>query len=185
GYGLLVDAYLGQSRPSIDAALAANQKQLELTDDRNVEDMARARFARGDLLLRKDQRPEALKELERVGAAAPKELRLKARLLQARICEESGLWNRAVPVWQELLKDANDVPEGQARVLHALGLAYLNGEPARPDQAIKYWQDAFALGGDQGQAAGLRLGELKLYADEDNIKPSVDIWTKVLESVRT
>ncbi len=184
GYGLLVAAYLGLPKPNLEAALAASQKQLELTDDRNVQEMASARLTRGDLLLRKEQRQEALKELERIGPTAPRALRLKARLLQARVCEEEGLWNRVIPVWKELLKDADVVTGGKARVLYALGLAYLNGDPARPDQAMASWEEALALGGNDGEAAGIRLGEMRLYAgDSSGIQAALAIWTKVLTKV--
>jgi tetratricopeptide (TPR) repeat protein len=183
GYGLLVQAYLALAKPNIDAALLANQKQLELTDDRNVEDMALARLARGDLLLRKEQRQESLKELERVGPTAPRPLRLKARLLQARVCEEEGLWNRAIPVWKELLKDADGVPGGKARILYSLGLAFVNADPARPEQALASWQEAFGLGGDEGEAAGIRLGEMRLYGPKGDVKSALEVWSKVLEKV--
>jgi tetratricopeptide (TPR) repeat protein len=185
GYGLLVQAYLALPKPNLDAALLASQRQLELTDERNVEEMAQARLTRGELLLRKEQRADALKELDRISPAAPRPLRLKARLLQTRICEEEGLWNRAVPIWSELLKDADAVPGGKAGILYALGLAYFNGDPARPEQAMACWEEAFALGGSEGEAAGIRLGEVRLYGPKADVKAALDIWTKVLAPVRT
>ncbi len=185
GYALLVQAYLEGPRPNLDAALAANQKQLELTDDRHAEEMAQARLTRGELLLRKEQRLEALKELDRVRADASPPLRIKARLLQTRICEEEGLWNRAIPLWKDLLKDADKVPGGKARVLYALGLCHANGDRPAMDKAIAAWQEAMSLGGDEGQAAGLRLGEVKLFGPTEDAKAGLEIWAKAVEKIRT
>jgi len=185
GYGLLVEAYLALPKPNLEAALNASQKQLELTDDRNVEESAQARLTRSELLLRKEQRPEALKELERIGATAPRALRLKARLLQARICEEEGLWKRAIPVWNELLPEAETVPGGKARVHYALGLAYWNIDPPQQDKAVAHWEQSFALGGNEGQAAGIRLGEMRLYGPKGDVPAALAIWSKVLANVHT
>ena len=184
GYGLLVQAYLALAKPNIEAALNANKKQLELIDDRSIEEMALARLMRGELLLRKEDRTEAFKELNLVGPTAPRALRLKARMLQTRICEEDGLWNRAIALWKELLKDADAVQGGKARVLYALGLAYLKGDPARPVEAMANWEEAFALGGNEADAAGIRLGELKIYGPKADVKSALAIWTKVLQGVR-
>jgi len=185
GYGILVQAYLEGPRPSVDAALAANQKQLELTDDRHLEEMAQARLMRGELLMRKQQRQEALKELDRIKSDAPRALRLQARLLQTRLCEEEGLWNRAIPLWTELLRDGDEVPGGKGRVLYALGLCHVNGDGHAVDKAAEAWKEALALGGDEGQAAGLRLGELKLLGTSDDAKAGLEIWSVALEKIRT
>lgn len=184
GYGVLVKAYLELSPANLEAALAANLKQMELTDDRHVEDMTQARLRRAELLLRKGQRQEALKELDRINPAAPKEMRLQARLLQARLCEEEGLWTRAIPVWQELLTQADKVPGGKGRILYALGLCYISGEPARTDKAVEAWKEAASLGGEEGQAAALRLGELYLAGGAAEAQAVLDTWTKALENVR-
>ena len=185
GYGLLVKAYLSQPKPNLEAALLASQKQLELTDDRNVEEMALARLTRAELLLEREQRQEALKELERISPNAPRGTRLKARLLQTRLCAEEGLWNRAIPLWKELLKDADNAPGGKANVLYSLGQAYLNADPAKLDEAAEHWRQALALGGEDGQAAGLRLGELLVFGPTKDVKGALEIWTKVLEKVNT
>ncbi|HWY87672.1 MAG TPA: tetratricopeptide repeat protein, partial [Gemmataceae bacterium] len=185
GYGVLVQAYLALPKPNLEAALGASQRQLELAGDRNLEEMAQARLTRGELLLRKHQRPDALKELELIGKEAPRALRLKARFLQARICEEEGLWNKSIPVWRELLNDADGVPGGKVAVLYALGLAYMNGDPKRTDEARASWENAYALGGDEGRAAGFRLGEMELHGPKADVVKAIAIWTKVLENVRS
>ncbi len=184
-YGLLVQAYLALPKPNVEAALDKNLKQLELTDVRNVEEMALARLKRGELLLRKEDRGEAFKELKRIGKGAPRELRLKARLLQTGICEEEGQWNTAVELWKELLPDAQTIQGGKARVLYALGLAYRRSEPPQLEQATNCWREAFELGGNEGEAAGMRLGEMVLYGPKTDVAEALKIWAKVLESVRT
>ena len=60
--------------------MQVSRKIVELTDDRDAEGLAQARLAHAGLLLRKDARAEAIKELDRIGARAPEALRLKARL---------------------------------------------------------------------------------------------------------
>ena len=186
GYGILVQAYLDLPKPNLDAALAANQKQLELTDDRAGADIAKARLMRGQLLLRTDQRLEALKELERIGRDAPQAIRIQARLLQAGVCADEGLWNRAVPVWKELLKDSAALAGGKARALYALGVACKNSTPPQFEEAVTQWEAAFALGGDDGQAAGIRLGEMKLlYGNKADAPEALAFWSKALANIHT
>ena len=77
---MLVQAYLKLPRPDIDAALAANHKQIELLE--SDEALGQAWLLRGELQLKKDQRQEALKTLANISAKAPRALRLPARLLR-------------------------------------------------------------------------------------------------------
>ena len=121
--GFLVRANLALTPPNVEAALAANAKQLELIDDRHPEDKAQARLLRGQLLLRKDETGEALTELKRIGPSAPRDLRIQARLLQIKICEEQGHWNEDIELWKELLPDADAIPGGKVHALYALGQA--------------------------------------------------------------
>src|SRR5262249_49197036 len=111
GYALLVQAYLALPRPDIDAALDANQRQSDLLEDDDL--LGRCWLQRGELLVAKGARAEALKTLERIGSKARRELRLQARLLQTQCCEAEGLWNRAIGLWLELMPDAAHVPGGQ------------------------------------------------------------------------
>jgi tetratricopeptide (TPR) repeat protein len=184
-YGTLVHAYLALPKQNLEGALAASQKQLELTDSRNHEEMGQARLLRAKVLLYKDQRPDALKELEGINPAVSKPLRVEARLLQARVCEEEQLWNKAIPVWTKLLDDADLVPGGKARVHYCLGLACRNAEPRQAEQALSHWEQAFALGGDEGQAAGLRLAEMRLYGSRADAVAGVEVLAQVLAGVHT
>lgn len=180
GFGYLVEAYLHMPTPQLDAALAANQKQLDLIDDRDVEAAAQARMTRADLLLRKNQRPEALVELERIGPKASRHMRTQARLLQTGLYEETNQWTRALSIWKELQADADLVPGGKSRVLYAQGVCHIQLEPPDREAAIRSWQDALALGGADGQAAGLRLGELLLQRNPADVDAALVAWTKAL-----
>jgi tetratricopeptide (TPR) repeat protein len=164
GYGMLAQAYLSQQPPEIDAALAANEKQIEHTDDEAL--LAPARLQRADLLLRKGQRGEAIKVLRLIGPAAPQRARLKARYQQAQCCQEDGKWAEAVPLWRELLAEPTAVPGGKARIHYALGLCLAHVEPREDAKAAANWQDAAQQGGEDGQAASLRLAELYLRGSE-------------------
>lgn len=185
GYAVLVQAYLKLPKPNLEAALTANQKQLEHLDVGQVEEVAKARLTRGELLLKKEQRLDALKELDRIGQTAPKQLRFQARMLQTQICEEEGMWRRAIPLWKDLLAEAAKVPGGKGRILYSLGLCYLNDEPPRRDEALAAWKEAMGLGGEPGQAAGLRLGDIKIYGTAGDVKSALEAWGQALSGVRT
>src|SRR5262249_23715584 len=100
GYGLLAQAYLRLPTPNLEAALEANQKQLDLSSTEEIH--LAARLARGEILARLQRYPEAVKILALVGPSAPAAVRLRARFLQAGCCEKAGLWGKAVPLWKEL-----------------------------------------------------------------------------------
>src|SRR5439155_25203119 len=108
GYALLTEAHLRKTPPDLDAALAANLKQMESCEDEAV--LTQARMLRGELLLRKGQRLEALKVLDQAAAKAPAPVRLRARLMQARAAMDEGLWCRAIPSWMELLAQPEATP---------------------------------------------------------------------------
>jgi tetratricopeptide (TPR) repeat protein len=162
GYGLLVQALLSLAVPDLEAALQANQRQLEYLD--NDDELAQARLVRGEILLKKERRQEALRNLELIGPKAARDLRVRARLLQARCCEEDGLWNQAALLWKELLLDATEVPGGKARVLYSLGLSRLNSEPPDEMGAISAWEEVLRVGGEEGQAAALKLAQFDLFS---------------------
>lgn len=182
-YSLLASAYLALPDPDVDAALAANQKLLELTDE--PEAHGEARYARALLLLRKEMRPQALRELDRVSGKISAELRVKTRLRQAQTAEEEGLHHQAAATWQELLADAARVPGGPARVLLARGICLASVDPPDYPAATAAWRQALELGGQAGQTAGLRLGELRWFvAPREPIK-ALEAWTVALLEVRT
>jgi TolA-binding protein len=182
-YALLVEAYLNQTPPNLDAALAASQKMLELAGD--AESTGQARWLRGDLLVRNERRPEALKELDRITGAISPALRITTRLLQARICAEEGLWHRAAASWKELLADAADVPGGPGRVLYSYGYCLTRTAPPNRELAATVWQQALELNGPARQAAGLRLGELRLTLAPDEPAPALAAWSAALRSIRS
>jgi hypothetical protein len=181
GYAMLVEAYLRKAEPDLAAALAANSKQIEFSED---VPLARARMQRGELLLKQEKRSEAIKVLDQAATKALPKERLKIRYLQARAAMEEGLWGRAIPWWQELLADATLVPGGKGRVYYNLGLCCLNFEQATHEkEAVAAWQEALLYGGDEAQAAALRLGELRLYSSTN--KPALEFFAKALEKVCT
>lgn len=184
-YGLLVQAHLRREKPDMAGALAASQKQIELTDDRNVPAMSQARLTQAELLLRQGQRLEAIKELERIGGAAPPEVRGPALLLHAQACETEGLWDQAIPLWKELLTKEAKVPGGKAKVLYHLGLAHQNASPPQVEEAARHWEQALALGGEEGRAAGLRLGELHINGSLPDPSRGLTHWTAALASLRS
>src|SRR5262249_8754235 len=112
------------------------------------------------------QRGEAIKMLRLIGPAAPRHVRLKARHLQAECCQEEGRWSEAVPLWKELLVEPTAVPGGKAHIHYALGLCLSHVEPPAHAKAAADWQHAAQLGGENGQAAALRLAELSLRGPE-------------------
>lgn len=179
GYQLLVEAYLTRQPPDIDAARAAVRRILDLTPERDVEALALARVQHAELLMRKQMRADAIKELERVGPKASRGVRVKARLLQAECCEKDGLFEKALPIWHELLADASLVDGGKARILFALGRC--NQETDRFPEAVRHWSEALKLPGAEGQAAGLQLGHLRLKQNES--AQALADWKTALEKV--
>ena len=97
-----------------------------------------------------------MKELERIGPKASRAVRVKARLLQARCAEEDGAFTKAIPIWQELLREPTPVDGGRARILYSLGRCYQQVDPPDHAQTVRAWSEALTLGGPEGQAAGLR-----------------------------
>lgn len=180
-YELLVQAQL--QLPDLDAALAASRKMLELTDD--PAQLGPVRYLRAELLLRKQQRLEAIKELDRIAGKVPTELRVKSKLFQAQISEQESLWHRAATCWKELLADAEHVPGGRERVLYAHGHCLASADPPNHAEAAASWQQALELGGTAGQAAGLRLGELRLFLRPGDPVKALAAWTQALQPVRT
>jgi hypothetical protein len=183
GYGLLVQAYLKKPVPDIDGALAANLKQMDYYDD--DASLNQARLLRGELLLKKDLRVEAIKALDGIGPRAPQALRLKARALMARAATEEGLWARAVPLWRELLAHPAALPGERGRSLYHLGccLKQLHEQPGHLEEAVDAWQKAVQEGGDEGQAAGLRLAEVHLASGNTQLA-ALDDLHKALKKVR-
>jgi hypothetical protein len=162
GYDILTQAYLKKPVPDIVGALAANQKLMEYCDDDDLLDQAR--LLRGELLLKEDQRVEAVKVLDQIRPKAPAALRLKARRLQARAATEEGMWAKAVLLWKELLKEPLNAPADCGRSLYYLGHCLYQLEPPNhQEEALKAWQKALEFGGEEAQAAAIRLAEVRLF----------------------
>lgn len=183
GYQLILQANLKLDPPNVEHALTASQRILDLTPEESTEALAQARIAHVELLIRNKMRSEALKVLELIGSKVPRPVRVNARLLQTRCLEEEGLWDQATHVWQELLKDEKLVDGGRARICYALGWCYHQMEPPRHPETLKAWSEALDLGGPAGQAAGLRLGELRMSMGEAHARQAIDDWQRALESV--
>ena len=179
-YEILIAAYLKQSPPDFDKAEKVSARQLERCGE-NEEKTTIARLARAEVLLQAGKRHDAVKVLDRIGSTAPKDLRLKARYLQARCCETDGLWSRAIPVWKELLPSPNIVPGGKAHVLYALGLCYRNNDSSDVEIALEHWKKVLPLGGEEAQAAALRIGETRMTSDA---RTALKTWSDALAGVR-
>jgi tetratricopeptide (TPR) repeat protein len=111
GYALLAQGYLRLPRPDLEAALTANQKQLQLSE--TDAEILEARLFGGDLLVLLGRTREALGILEPIGPKAPKAPRIRARLLQTQCCQQDNQWQEAVRYWKALLPDAAEVPGGR------------------------------------------------------------------------
>ncbi len=157
GYGLLVEAYLKLPGRDVDAALRVNQKLIDVCDDDAI--VARAKVKRGELLLEKGQRAEALKVLDGISRRAPSELQWQARALQARCCQEDGLYSRAALLWRELLAEPVVVLGGRGRVLYMLGSCLELDDPPQTAKAREAFEEATRCGGEEAQAAALRLAD--------------------------
>jgi tetratricopeptide (TPR) repeat protein len=161
GYGLLAQAYLRlpASEATLRAALDANQKQIaQPTADDAV--LAPARLLRGELLLRLHEPGEARKVLSFIGPNAPPDVRARARSVRAGCLQEEQQWQEAVPAWKEILADPAEAAREQGRIWYNLGVCHRglgqNGE------AADAWKNALNHGGEEAQAAAVRLAELAL-----------------------
>jgi tetratricopeptide (TPR) repeat protein len=181
GYGILVRAYLRLPVADLDAALEANQKQLEHTEDEDV--LVPARLLRAELLMRRKDHAAALKALEGIGNSAPQELRLRARVLEALCCQEEGLWGRAIVRWKEVLQAPKEVPGGRGRVHYFLGLCYLHGEQPEADKALPEWDRALTFGGEEAQAAAFRLAREYLHGAEP--ARALDYFKRAVETIKS
>ncbi|MBI2806318.1 MAG: tetratricopeptide repeat protein [Planctomycetes bacterium] len=184
GYRLLIEAYLQQQPVNLDAALAACRRVLDLTPSKDADAQARARLQISQVLLRKGQRADANKELARIGAKAPRAIRLQARLLQAQAYEEDNQWTEAITIWRGLLADAPHVEGGRVRICYALGKCLQQKEPPDNAETMRVWADALRLGGPAGQAAGLRLGQLRLVLDGAQAGQALADWKTALANVK-
>ncbi|HEY1375879.1 MAG TPA: tetratricopeptide repeat protein [Gemmataceae bacterium] len=163
GHGLLALAYTRLSPPDLPKALEAAKQQLDRalrTNDAKVQ--AVARFRLGELHLQVKNVKDGRQMLSNVGPEAPPEKFYAARVLLAESYEETQEWAAAARNWEQARQDPKLAGAAKARVLYRLGRCLALEQ--RPNAAAVF-EEAVALGGDEGQAAGLRLAELRLDAD--------------------
>ncbi len=169
GYGFLVQAHLRKAVPDLDAALAANLNQMDYCGD-DAAMLTQARMLRGELLLKKGMRAEAIKALDAIGPKAPPAIRFKARFIQAKAAMEAQLWERAIGWWNELLASPETVPGGKGRIFYNLGVCQANLErPKHAEKAVEAWRQAQLFGGEEGQAAALQLAGMYLQSGDHDL----------------
>jgi tetratricopeptide (TPR) repeat protein len=187
GYALLGQAYMRLQPPNLDAALCASLRVLGLpSDDDDI--LIPARLLCGEIYLKQKKPLEALKLLETVGSRAPHALLARARYLRGRCSQDLGMWDKAIPLLQEVLRDGTDLPAGRGHILYFLGLCYHNLDQPDEVAAVKFWEDALKVGGEAGQAAALCLAEVRLGAgapgaDLRNPAAALDAYRQALSSV--
>lgn len=144
--------------PDFAAALRANESLralATLTDERR----ASAQISAGELNLKLGKGDEARKVLDKVGARAPREMRLKARLLVAKSFHDDGRWADAANAWQGVVQEKPDAAQ--------LGLAWFRLGQAQSKlghttDASRAWEEAIGSGSAEvAQAASLYLAEIR------------------------
>jgi tetratricopeptide (TPR) repeat protein len=178
GYEILLEAILKQSNPNLPEAVSFAKRWLERAMD-NVETQNRARITLAELLIRMDNRRDAIRYLEAVGKSASPELRFRSQVLLAGCYEAGKNWPRARKLWEELLKAPQDVPGGKGHALYSLGVCSMNDDDI--PSALKFWNQALPLGGEEAQAALLRIGEAQSAGELD---AALNSWTQALAQVR-
>jgi len=179
GYGMLAQAYLRLN--NVAEALKANERELQCpTEDENL--LAPARLLRGELLLRTPEpeaRENARKVLGHIGSTAAAPIVARARFLMANSLQQDGAWAQAVPLWEAIVADRRLAPAEPGRVWYWLGFCY--HQLGRRTDAIRAWERAQSCGGEESQAAMLRLAEARL--DDKNRKTSLNLFKQALANV--
>jgi tetratricopeptide (TPR) repeat protein len=175
GYAMLTQVYL--SVGDLNAALEANGKQLTQPTIQ-TESVAQARLLRGVLLFRLERADEAHKVLARIGPGAPQDLLMRARSLQAWRYQEAAEWKQAATLWKELL-NLHPAESQQGRIWHDLGLCHQH--LGRLTEAAENWTEAMRHGGEEGQAAALRLAGLRLKLSND--ATALELYEQALHEV--
>ncbi len=183
GYGMLAQTY--RVLNNVSAALQANEWQLQLpTRDENL--LAPARLFRGELLLglkNPKEHDAARKVLVHIGPSAPPGIFSRARSLLARSYQDDQDWSNAERLWKEIVKDPGTPVAERGRILYDLGLCYRNLKRPKdyPKDAADAWTRAIGAAGQEGQAAMLRLAELRL---ESGDRPAaIELYERALQNV--
>ncbi len=186
GYQELVKVYLDTRIQNVEKALNLQAKILDLTDAKDTEGQARVRLLTAELLLRKNSRAEAMRELDRIQGNLPPALFVQVRLQQIKLCDEESVPAKAAVYWSELAPFADHVPGGPSRVWYMLGLAHRQCDPINFEEIDSAWQKAASLGGTNGQAAALRLGELVFFLSKASTpQKAIAHWRTALDSVKS
>jgi tetratricopeptide (TPR) repeat protein len=162
GYGMLAMAYTRLATPDLGKALKASREQLDRalrTSDVRLQ--TSARFQLGKLYLQLKMDKDARQMLARVGQEVPEEF-YEARRLLGESYEQTGEWDNAARNWAQAREDAKLAGGEKAKVLYHLGRCYAQGQRK---EAAGVFEEVVALGGPEGQAAGIRLAEQRADAD--------------------
>ena len=117
--------------------------------------------------------------MERIGVDAPAETFYLARAWLADSYEASQDWSKAAQNWEQVRSNTKLAGPAKGSVLYRLGRCYLQDQ--RPKEAAAIWTEASTLPGEEGQAAALRLAELKADADP---KAAAESFAAALQTVR-
>jgi hypothetical protein len=158
-YALLTQAYLSMRPPRYKKALDANKKVREVASASESE-ITEAQLLAGQVLLKMGKTEEARKSLELIPKHAAAELRVKARLLEARSYQEESKWDEAATRYQAALA-AGPVPDA-ARVYYDLGTCF--SQHGQPLEAARAWEDCVkrGKGAPETIAASLELADVLL-----------------------
>lgn len=153
---MLSTAYLRLPTPDINAALAANEQLLKLPIA-DVAVLAPARLLRAELFLLTGRRAEARAALANVSERGPRDIFLRARRLQARLCQEDGAWSEAQALWEAVVRDQATPAAERPQILFDLGVC--NAKLGRSADAIRAWRESAQADGDAAVGSAWRLAE--------------------------
>ena len=160
GYAILTQCYMRLPVPNVQAALEANEKQLQLPTNNEESRLVSPRLIRGELYMQKQQWDAARKVLARIDPTAPPAILARARFLRAQSYQEEEAWAEAAKLWEEVLADQRQPPTDPVRVGYLLGVCYDNLH--RLADAARSWERIKEQAQDEGQAARLRLAHVRI-----------------------
>lgn len=180
-YGLLAQAHLKMEPPDLNAALEATKQQLaKAGPGTDARWLAAARLRLGSLYLKLNNPKEGRAVLERLGNDSPPEVFFGARALLAENYETSQEWAKASRNWDQVRMNPRLTPAGKGAALYHWGRCL--SQEQRVKEATSAWEEAATLPGDEGQAAALRLAEVRVESDP---KAAADAFTTALNAVQS
>jgi hypothetical protein len=163
GYGLLAQAYARQNPPDLAKAAAMAKRQVDrLRPSNDTRAQTLARFRLGDLYFQQKKVKDARQALEYIPNDGSEQY-FASRLLLAQSYEETEEWEPATAKWEQARQNPRLAPADKGRLLYHLGQCYV--QQKRPAEAAGVWTETLAMGGDEAQAAALRLADLRLDTD--------------------